>query len=190
MKKLSNTLSFLLGMALGIIAVAIIALAVIDINACTVDEVNNNRTIEIVPTPVSIVTVRILPICVSGLAEGDPEPEPPTVTTPVTVVKVMPPTKKLTPSAGRVMGPTNVETYYNLPMSRVVKSMRNRGYTEEEYPYWEREDGCKMLGEYIMVAADLDLHPKGTIVETSLGAGMVCDTGEFTEDIYDIAVNW
>lgn len=87
----------------------------------------------------------------------------------------------------------NRETWYNLNMSGVVKIMRDRGFSEEEYPYWIREDGCKMLGDYIIVAANHDIYPRGTTVHTSLGEGLVCDTGSF---IYtyptgiDIAVNW
>lgn len=45
----------------------------------------------------------------------------------------------------------------------------------------------------VMVAADLDLFPRGTIVETSLGPGIVCDTGEFIYDNphqFDIATTW
>ena len=90
-------------------------------------------------------------------------------------------------------GPSGRETYYNLPMGGVVKSMRNRGYDEEEYPYWVREDGVKMLGEYVIVAANLETRPKGTILETSVGLAMVCDTGEFVStypDGVDIAVDW
>ena len=98
--------------------------------------------------------------------------------------------QKLTATLGTTQGPTNRETWYNLPMDRVVKTMRSRGYSEEEYPHWVRDDGCKMLGDYIMVAADLSIHPRGTVVETSLGKGLVCDTGDFKEDIYDIAAEW
>ena len=49
-----------------------------------------------------------------------------------------------------------------------------------------------MLGDYVMVAADLNIHPRGMVVETSLGKGLVCDTGDFAEigDWYDIATNW
>jgi hypothetical protein len=102
-------------------------------------------------------------------------------------------TVKLTKSAGTVQGPSGKETYYNLNMSGVVKIMRNLGYTEDEYPYWVRDDGCKMFGDYIIVAANLSLRPRGTIVETSLGQGIVCDTGGFA--LYnttqlDIATNW
>ena len=98
--------------------------------------------------------------------------------------------QKLTATLGTTQGPTNRETWYNLPMDRVVQIMRSRGYSEEEYPHWVRDDGCKMLGDYIIVAADLSIHPRGTVVETSLGKGLVCDTGDFKEDIYDIAAEW
>ena len=102
-------------------------------------------------------------------------------------------TGKLTKSAGVYNGPSGKETYYNLNMSGVVKIMRSLGYTEEEYPYWVREDGCKMLGDYIMVAACFSIRPRGTIVETSLGKGIVCDTGGFAsrnQTQLDIATNW
>ena len=71
--------------------------------------------------------------------------------------------------------------------------MRNLGYSEEEYPYWIREDGVKMFGDYIMVAANLDIRPKGTILECSLGTAIVCDTGDFAKTNktqLDIAVDW
>ena len=87
-------------------------------------------------------------------------------------------------------GPSGKETYYNLNMSTVVSIMRSMGYTGE---YWVREDGCKMLGDYIMVAANLNIRPRGSIVETSLGEGIVCDTGGFaSRNPYqiDIAVTW
>ena len=35
----------------------------------------------------------------------------------------------------------------------------------------------KMLGDYVIVAADLNKYPRGSIVDTSLGQGIVCDTG-------------
>ena len=91
------------------------------------------------------------------------------------------------------MGPIGKESYYNLPMSGVISIMRNAGFSEEEYPYWVRSDGAKMLGSYIMVAADLSKYPRGSIVETTLGKGLVCDTGGFvysTDRALDIAVAW
>ena len=78
-------------------------------------------------------------------------------------------------------------------MSGVVSVMRNMGFDEENYPYWVREDGCKMLGNYIMVAADLGVRKRGTLVETSLGTALVCDTGSFAASNHnqiDIATNW
>ena len=94
---------------------------------------------------------------------------------------------------GTVEGPSGKETYYNLPMDGVIYYMRELGYDELEYPYWVRADGCKMLGNYIMCAAALDIRPKGTILESSLGTCIVCDTGEFVNWNHtqiDIAVNW
>jgi hypothetical protein len=91
---------------------------------------------------------------------------------------------------GVVYGPSGKETYYNLDMSGVISIMRSMGNTDE---YWIREDGCKMLGDYIMCAANLDVRPRGSLVESSLGTCIVCDTGGFAySDSYqlDIAVNW
>lgn len=91
---------------------------------------------------------------------------------------------------GTVEGPSGKETYYNLPMSRVVEIMHELGFEGE---YWVRDDGVKMFGDYIMVAADLSHRPKGTILPTSLGMGIVCDTGGFVKwNSYqiDIAVAW
>lgn len=83
------------------------------------------------------------------------------------------------------------ETYYNLPMERVVSIMREKGYSEKDYPYWIREDGVKMFGGFVMVAADLNQHPKGDIVNTSLGLGIVVDTGSAIKgNKIDIATSW
>lgn len=90
-------------------------------------------------------------------------------------------------------GPSGRETYYNLPMENIVSHMRRRGYDEMQYPYWIREDGIHMLGGYVMVAADLSSRPRGTILETSVGMAIVCDTGSFVAkypDGIDIATNW
>ena len=100
---------------------------------------------------------------------------------------------KLTRSKGVNNGASGRETYYNLDMSGVVANMRRLGYSEKDYPYWIREDGCKMLGNYIIIAANLRIRPKGTILETSLGWGIVCDTGGFVRTYpygIDIATNW
>ena len=56
--------------------------------------------------------------------------------------------------------------------------------------YWEREDGCKMFGPWIIVAA----HPsvtRYTFVETSLGTGIVLDRHCVNDpNLYDIATTW
>ena len=99
----------------------------------------------------------------------------------------------LNPSAGAILGPSGKETYYNLDMSGVVRIMRNMGYSAEEYPYWVRSDGAKMLGSYVMVAANLNLRPRGSIVLCSLGEAIVADTGGFAEGNptqLDIATAW
>ena len=96
---------------------------------------------------------------------------------------------KLTRDLGRISGKQNLETWYNLPMDNVVQIMRERGYSESDYPYCIREDGCKMLGDFIMIAADLNEYPRGTVVYTTLGQGLVCDTGEDLSG-FDIAVDW
>lgn len=96
----------------------------------------------------------------------------------------------LNPSNGTVEGPSGKETYYNLDMSGVISIMKSNGY---DYEYSIREDGVKMYGSYVMCAANLDLRPRGTIIETSLGRGIVCDTGSFAvvdPTRLDIAVNW
>ena len=99
----------------------------------------------------------------------------------------------LTKSAGVFAGPSGKETYYNLPMGRCISIMRDMGYTVEEYPYWVREDGAKMLGEYVMCAANLTIRPKGTVIETSLGMAIVVDTGSFAysnSTQLDICTDW
>lgn len=99
----------------------------------------------------------------------------------------------LSKSKGVVEGPSGKETYYNLNMTSVVNAMRRAGYSEEDYPYWVREDGVKMLGSYVMVAANYEIRPKGTIIESSLGYAIVCDTGGFAKKNptqIDVAVTW
>jgi len=97
----------------------------------------------------------------------------------------------LSASAGRVASPAGgTESYYNLPENVVVANAKSAGI---EGDYWVRGDGVKMLGNYVMVAANLNVHPRGSIVQTTLGSGVVVDTGTFSisspQDL-DIAVNW
>lgn len=96
----------------------------------------------------------------------------------------------LTRQAGRIKGPSGDETYYNLPMGGVVSIAQSIGASGS---YWVREDGVKMYGDYVMIAANLNIRPRGSLVPTSLGMGIVLDTGSFAESNpyqVDIAVNW
>lgn len=97
----------------------------------------------------------------------------------------------LTKSGGVYYGPSGKETYYNLNMNGVIANAQNMGIEGE---YWVREDGCKMYGDYIICAADLNIHPRGSLVESSLGTCIVLDTGGFATNgsgvALDIAVNW
>lgn len=89
-------------------------------------------------------------------------------------------------------GPSGKETYYNLDMSGIISIMTQYGYTWDDYAV--REDGVKTLGGRVMVAADLSQYPRGSFVETSLGEGIVCDTGGFVYNgsgvALDIATDW
>lgn len=96
----------------------------------------------------------------------------------------------LSATLGRVNGPSGEETFYNLNMKGCVNRLHDLGYEGE---YWIREDGVKMFGDYIMVAANFDIRPIGTVIETSLGTGIVCDCGEFVTENptqIDVAVTW
>lgn len=96
----------------------------------------------------------------------------------------------LNKTSGVVNGPNGKETYYNLNMSKIVAALKTKSADSE---YWVRNDGVKMFGEYIMVAANLSVYPRGTVVETSLGTGIVCDTGAFARSssiTFDIATAW
>ena len=98
---------------------------------------------------------------------------------------------KLNSQIGTINGPSGKETYYNMPMGGVIQIMNRFGYTMADYAV--RSDGVKTLGGYVMVAADLDKHPRGSKVHTSLGMGLVCDTGTFTQTNHyqlDIATTW
>ena len=184
MKPMGYFVGFILIIFLGVMGVACInSIAEVD------EEEDIGRRIEVVPKECTLVPLTTKPIFIQGLAQ--PDPEPPTV--PKTIVYIQQDVHGvLSADKGVNIGPTNKETWYNLDMTPVIDRMRRRGYTEDEYPYYIREDRVKCLGDYVMVAADLDIHPRGTIVETSLGQGIVCDTGDFTEigDWYDIATDW
>ena len=99
-------------------------------------------------------------------------------------------TDGLTASGGVNYYGEQKETYYNLNMSRVVSNAQANGIEGE---YWVREDGVKMIGDKVIVAANQDVHPYGSTVETSMGTGIVLDTGGFASGNpaqVDIATDW
>lgn len=100
----------------------------------------------------------------------------------------------ITATGGIYEGPSGKETYYNLPMDGVISIMRQLGYSETDgWVYWVRDDGAKMFGDYVMVAANLDVRPRGSLIECSMGTAIVCDTGDFAKsnaNQLDIAVTW
>lgn len=88
----------------------------------------------------------------------------------------------LTQSGGVNYYNGNKETYYNLNMSGVIANAQAMGINGN---YWVRDDGVKMYGDYVIVAAQAD---KGTVIDTSLGQGLVldyCPAGTI-----DIATSW
>ena len=79
------------------------------------------------------------------------------------------------------------ETWYDLPMQKVVTRAQNMGIPCE---YWVDERGVKRFGHWVIVAA----HPsvtRYTRLQTSLGEGIVLDY-HTTDDpnLYDIATTW
>lgn len=133
-----------------------------------------------------------------GAAAGAPAPAKPAPLVPGTF-NLATDTPWNGPKLNRIQGinhgPTGKETFYNLYMGNVVTMMRQLGFNEKDYPYWVREDGCKMLGPYIMVAANFNVYPRGSTVNCSLGKALVCDTGDFIymaegDHWLDIATTW
>lgn len=98
----------------------------------------------------------------------------------------------LNAKSGTVVGPSGKETYYNLNMSRIVANTKAYGIAGD---YHVSPEGYKMFGEYVMVAANLNIHPRYSVIRTSVSDKcLVVDTGEFTQNgsgtQVDIAVVW
>ena len=96
---------------------------------------------------------------------------------------------KLTASAGVVYGPSGKETYYNLDMSGVIANAQAAGISGT---YGVRADGVKTYNGLVIVAANTNVHAKGSIIQTSLGTGIVldhCVASESTGQL-DIATTW
>lgn len=93
----------------------------------------------------------------------------------------------LTAKAGRITFNGHTETWYDLDMSKVVANAQAAGIPCE---YWERDDGCKMFGPWVIVAAHPSI-PRYSLVETSLGTGIVLDRHTCQDaELIDIATDW
>ncbi len=95
----------------------------------------------------------------------------------------------LTARAGKITYNGHTESWYDLPMQKVIE--RSDAATGLSDMYWIREeDGVKMYGPWVIVAA----HPSVTrysFVETSLGTGIVLDRHTVPDvNLYDIATDW
>jgi hypothetical protein len=84
-------------------------------------------------------------------------------------------------------GVVHRETYYDLPMGGVMRACGGGTYSV-------RSDGAKVDQDgYILIAANLSNYPRCSVVETSLGAGKVYDTGGFASTHphgFDLATDW
>ena len=112
---------------------------------------------------------------------------------------------KLTRTAGRIEGPSGQETYYRMDMSEICRNLDSRsGWLWSDIvahgntgnvkgKTYVRSDGVWMCGPYVMVAANLKVRPRGSLVQSSLGMAIVVDTGGFAANNptqLDIAVTW
>ena len=86
------------------------------------------------------------------------------------------------------IGVAHRETYYDLPMNRVIQAC---GVSST---YSIRSDGAKVDQDgYVLIAANLRSYPRCSVVETSLGPGKVYDTGGFAVKHpygFDLATDW
>jgi len=58
----------------------------------------------------------------------------------------------LTAALGKITYNGHTETWYDLPMEYVIQRSQDAGIPAE---YWVRDDGVKMFGQWVIVAA----HP-------------------------------
>lgn len=93
----------------------------------------------------------------------------------------------LTAALGRITYGNHTESWYDLPMNRVVTNAQEAGIPCE---YWVRDDGVKMFGEWVIVASHPSV-PRYSLVETSLGTGIILDRHSVDNvNLYDIATVW
>lgn len=82
------------------------------------------------------------------------------------------------------------ESWYNLKMTKVVQ--RADAYYGLSDVYAIRKDGVKTYNGFVICAGNYQVHPYGSVVDTSLGTGIILDhTGKETDKtVIDIATNW
>lgn len=95
----------------------------------------------------------------------------------------------LTAKLGTIQYQGHKETWYDLNMSNVIaRTDRELGLSDY---YNTREDGVKCYGTFVIVAADPIKHQRYTLVETSLGTGIVLDVHTADDpELIDIATAW
>lgn len=94
----------------------------------------------------------------------------------------------LTAKLGRIEYMGHTETWYDLPMNRIIERTDSMLGVNGLYHIDER--GVKMYGDWVIVAADKTVT-RYSFVETSFGKGIVLDnhvTGD--PNLYDIATSW
>lgn len=94
----------------------------------------------------------------------------------------------LTAALGRIQNGDHIETWYNLRMDKVIERAGSiYGITDA---YAVREDGVKTYNGLVICAADWNVYPFGSLVETTLGTGIVLDTHTTQGTVIDIATSW
>ena len=94
----------------------------------------------------------------------------------------------LTAKLGRVTYNNHVETWYDLPMNRIVE--RADAYYGMQDVYEVNEDGIKTYNGFVICAADWSVYPYGSLIETSVGTGIVLDHTQTDSNVIDIATSW
>ena len=95
----------------------------------------------------------------------------------------------LTAKMGRIAFNNHTETWYNLRMNKVIE--RADAYYGLSDVYAVREDGVKTYNDFVICAADWSVYPYGSLIETSLGTGIVLDAHTAKDkNLVDIATSW
>ena len=95
----------------------------------------------------------------------------------------------LTARLGTIQYGNHKETWYNLRMNKVVE--RADAFYGLHDVYAVREDGVKTYNGFVIVATDWSVYPFGSVVETSLGTGIVLDHHTAKDKtLVDVATAW